>query len=79
MRIDQIAPLAEAVPPKMYGGTERVVKLHPESCALRSRGLCRRAGAHKRLPRLRRAEPRLGLFQRATDKLDDFANVERLG
>jgi hypothetical protein len=39
MRIDQIAPLAEAVPPKMYGGTERVVKLHPESCALRSRGL----------------------------------------
>lgn len=25
MRIAQIAPLAEAVPPKMYGGTERVV------------------------------------------------------
>ena len=25
MRIAQIAPLAEAVPPKLYGGTERVV------------------------------------------------------
>jgi len=25
MRIAQIAPLAEAVPPKFYGGTERVV------------------------------------------------------
>ena len=25
MRIAQIAPLAEAVPPKRYGGTERVV------------------------------------------------------
>ena len=25
MRIAQVAPLAEAVPPKMYGGTERVV------------------------------------------------------
>ena len=25
MRIAQIAPLAEAVPPRMYGGTERVV------------------------------------------------------
>src|ERR1700677_3771231 len=25
MRIAQVAPLAEAVPPKFYGGTERVV------------------------------------------------------
>ena len=25
MRIDQIAPLFEAVPPRRYGGTERVV------------------------------------------------------
>jgi hypothetical protein len=25
MRICQIAPLAESVPPKLYGGTERVV------------------------------------------------------
>ena len=25
MKIAQVAPLAEAVPPKLYGGTERVV------------------------------------------------------
>ncbi|HEX4614764.1 MAG TPA: glycosyltransferase family 4 protein, partial [Stellaceae bacterium] len=25
MRIAQIAPLMEAVPPKLYGGTERIV------------------------------------------------------
>jgi hypothetical protein len=25
MRIAQVAPLAEAVPPRLYGGTERVV------------------------------------------------------
>ena len=25
MKIAQIAPLAEAVPPRLYGGTERVV------------------------------------------------------
>jgi hypothetical protein len=25
MRIAQVAPLAESVPPKFYGGTERVV------------------------------------------------------
>ena len=25
MRIAQIAPLMEAVPPKLYGGTERVI------------------------------------------------------
>ncbi|MGD0636122.1 MAG: glycosyltransferase family 4 protein, partial [Beijerinckiaceae bacterium] len=25
MKVAQIAPLAEAVPPKLYGGTERVV------------------------------------------------------
>jgi hypothetical protein len=35
MRIAQLAPLAEAVPPKLYGGTERVVswlsdELQPE-------------------------------------------------
>ncbi len=26
MRIAQVAPLHESVPPKLYGGTERVVK-----------------------------------------------------
>ena len=27
MRIAMLAPLAESVPPKLYGGTERVVAL----------------------------------------------------
>ncbi|MGI4793576.1 MAG: glycosyltransferase family 4 protein, partial [Janthinobacterium lividum] len=30
MRIAQIAPLHEAVPPKLYGGTERVVSFLTE-------------------------------------------------
>jgi hypothetical protein len=25
MRVAQLAPLAESVPPKLYGGTERVI------------------------------------------------------
>ena len=35
MRIAQIAPLAEAVPPKMYGGTERVVSWLTEALVAR--------------------------------------------
>ena len=31
MRIAQIAPLYEAVPPKLYGGTERVVSYLTEA------------------------------------------------
>ena len=31
MRIAQIAPLHEAVPPKLYGGTERVVSYLTEA------------------------------------------------
>jgi hypothetical protein len=31
MRIAQIAPLAESVPPKFYGGTERVIAWLVES------------------------------------------------
>ena len=34
MRIAQIAPLAEAVPPKLYGGTERVVSWLTEELVL---------------------------------------------
>ena len=34
MRIAQIAPLAESVPPKMYGGTERVVSWLTEELVL---------------------------------------------
>ena len=30
MRIAQLAPLAESVPPKFYGGTERVVAWLPD-------------------------------------------------
>ena len=30
MRIAQIAPLMESVPPKLYGGTERIVSCLPE-------------------------------------------------
>ena len=37
MHIAQLAPLAEAIPPKLYGGTERVVSwLTEELIALRS-------------------------------------------
>ena len=40
MRIAQVAPLAEAVPPGLYGGTERVVSwLSPEGVLNRLRGL----------------------------------------
>jgi hypothetical protein len=31
LRIAQIAPLYESVPPKLYGGTERVVPILPRS------------------------------------------------
>jgi len=31
MRIAQVAPLAESVPPKLYGGTERVISWLTES------------------------------------------------
>lgn len=34
MRIAQVAPLAEAVPPKLYGGTERVVSWLTEQLAM---------------------------------------------
>ena len=33
MKIAQVAPLAEAVPPKLYGGTERVVSWLTEELA----------------------------------------------
>ena len=35
MRIAQIAPLAESVPPKLYGGTERVVSWLTRNWSLR--------------------------------------------
>jgi glycosyltransferase involved in cell wall biosynthesis len=33
MRIAQVAPLAESVPPKLYGGTERVISWLTEELA----------------------------------------------
>ncbi len=33
MKIAQIAPLAESVPPKLYGGTERIVSYLTEELA----------------------------------------------
>ena len=49
MRIAQVAPLYESVPPKLYGGTERVVsylteelvRLGPRGHAVRQRRLAR--------------------------------------
>jgi glycosyltransferase involved in cell wall biosynthesis len=35
MRIAQVAPLSESVPPKLYGGTERVVAYLTEECVRR--------------------------------------------
>src|SRR6201981_1163746 len=32
MRIAQVAPLHECVPPKLYGGTERIVSYLTEEC-----------------------------------------------
>ena len=38
MRIAQVAPLAEAVPPSLYGGTERVVSWLTEELVKRGSG-----------------------------------------
>ena len=44
MRIAQIAPLTEAIPPKLYGGTERVVSwLTRNWCRWATRSRCSRA------------------------------------
>ena len=55
MRIAQVAPLTEAVPPKLYGGTERVVHwLGEELLVLGHRGdfVCERGLAHVRQARV---------------------------
>jgi hypothetical protein len=36
MKIAQIAPLAESVPPKLYGGTERIVSYLTRSWSVRA-------------------------------------------
>jgi hypothetical protein len=45
MRIAQVAPLTEAVPPKLYGGTERVVHWLTEELVLLGRVAHGDAGA----------------------------------
>ena len=53
MRIALVAPLAEAVPPKLYGGTERVVSWLAEELVDKGTGLlCSRAPNRRRRPSL---------------------------
>jgi hypothetical protein len=53
MRIALVAPLAEAVPPKFYGGTERVVSWLAEELVRQGTGLlCSRAASRRRRPSL---------------------------
>jgi hypothetical protein len=59
MRIAQIAPLTEAIPPKLYGGTERVIYWLTEELVARdttSRYLP--AAIHRPRPPLCRYGPR---------------------
>ncbi len=48
MQIAQIAPLTEAIPPKLYGGTERVISwLADELVRSDMRSSCPRAAIRK--------------------------------
>src|ERR1700757_1382417 len=59
MRIAQIAPLHEAVPPKLYGGTERVVSwLTEELVAMGHDVTLFASGDSVTSPRLHRVGPR---------------------
>ena len=58
MRIAQVAPLTEAVPPKLYGGTERVVHWLTEE--LGRTGTRRHAVRQRRFPALPRNSTRHG-------------------
>ncbi len=42
MKIAQIAPLAESVPPKLYGGTERIVSYLTEELVAQGHDVTRR-------------------------------------
>ena len=71
MRIAQVAPLFESVPPKLYGGTERVVSYLTENSYARAttsrclpvaipspaRPWCRAANAHGATPSAARRCP----------------------
>jgi len=54
MRIAQISPLTEAVPPKLYGGTEHVISWLPKnSSRLGTTSRCLRAAIHEHRRSLR--------------------------
>ena len=52
MRIAQIAPLTESVPPRLYGGTERVVSFLTEQLVAMGHDVnfCSRAAIHAPAP-----------------------------
>jgi len=58
MRIAEVAPLHESVPPRQYGGTERVVSYLTEELVARGHdgSLLRMGGSHQR----ERSGPALG-------------------
>ena len=69
MRIALVAPLAEAVPPKLYGGTERVVSWLAEELVRQGHEVTLFASAeiaHRRAAhRLRAAKPEAGRHSRS--------------
>jgi hypothetical protein len=63
MQIAQIAPLTEAIPPKLYGGTERVISwLSDELIALGHDVLVFASGDSERLPSSGRSAQPSGIF-----------------
>jgi glycosyltransferase involved in cell wall biosynthesis len=84
MRIAQIAPLAESVPPKLYGGTERVVSWLTEELVAQGHDVTLFASgdsvtAGKLVPVIARAirlsRPRLEPFPAYAAQLDAIAQV----
>ena len=65
MRIAQVAPLYESVPPKFYGGTERVASYLTEELVRQGRdvtlfaGLRHQGAARRSLPRSLRLEKKV--------------------
>ena len=88
MRIAQVSPLYESVPPKLYGGTERVVSTSPRSWSARattsrcSRAAtrCTRAGWCRAAPRALRLDaaasdpiaPHVLMLEQVFARADDF-------
>jgi hypothetical protein len=51
MRIAQVAPLYESVPPRLYGGTERVLTYFTKELAREGHEVTRRASSPRKDPR----------------------------